>query len=88
MSWSQSVLYPEVPLYIYPSMQHIHTYTHVHTHMYARTDLSDKAGKLVDHSRAYKKQARYLNLRQSLAAKIAIGVVVFLLLIFLRYLIF
>ena len=58
--------------------------SHTHTH----TDLSDKAGKLVDHSRAYKKQARYLNLRQSWAAKIAIVVVIFLILIFLRYLIF
>lgn len=59
---------------------------HTHTHTY--TDLSDRAGRLVDHSRAYKKEARYLNLRQSLAAKIAIAIVIFLILIFLRYMIF
>ena len=67
---------------------HTHTHTHAHTHTHTHTDLDKKAGVLATHSRAYKKEARYLNLRQSLAAKIAIGVVVFLILIFLRYLIF
>jgi hypothetical protein len=42
----------------------------------------------VDQSRHYRKEAGYLNLRASLAAKIAIAVVIFLLLIFLRYWLF
>ena len=50
--------------------------------------LGDRADRLAAHSRIYKNEAKYLNLRSSLAAKIAIVVVVFLFLIFLRYLIF
>lgn len=50
--------------------------------------ISDKALRLKDSSWMYRKEARYLNLRSSLAAKAAIAVVVFLFLIFLRYWLF
>ena len=48
-------------------------------------ELSDKAGRLALSSKAYRKEARYLNLRSSIAATIAVLVVVFLFFIFLRY---
>ena len=57
---------------------------HTHTH----TELGHKAGRLLDQSKLYRKEAGYLNLRASLAAKIAVVVVIFLLLIFLRYWLF
>ena len=50
--------------------------------------LGDKAGRMAEYSKAYRKEAHSLNLRTSLAAKIAIVVVIFIFLIFLRYLIF
>jgi len=52
------------------------------------TAISDKAHRLKDSSWMYRKEARYLNLRSSLAAKAAIAVVIFLFLIFLRYWLF
>ena len=50
--------------------------------------LGDKASRMADYSRAYRKEAHGLNLRTSLAAKVAIVVVIFIFLIFVRYLIF
>ncbi len=50
--------------------------------------LGDKAGRMAEYSKAYRKEAHFLNLRTSLAAKIAIVVVIFIFLIFLRYLVF
>lgn len=52
------------------------------------TVLGEKAGRLAYHSQAYKKEAHYLNLRSSWAARIAVAVAIFLLLIFLRYWLF
>lgn len=52
------------------------------------SEISEKASKLAFGSKAYRQSARYLNLRSSLAAKIAIVVVVFLFLVFLRYWLF
>lgn len=50
--------------------------------------LDDKAGRLRDESKRYQNEARFLNLRASVAAKVAVVVVVFLFLIFLRYFLF
>ncbi|CAI8022857.1 Vesicle-trafficking protein SEC22b [Geodia barretti] len=50
--------------------------------------LSDKAQKLSISSQRYRKEARYLNLRASLMAKIVVVVVVLFFLIFLRYWLF
>lgn len=50
--------------------------------------LSDKAQRLSVSSKTYRQEARYLNLRASLAAKIAIVVVVLFFLLFLRYWLF
>ena len=52
------------------------------------TVLGEKAGRLAYQSQAYKKEAHYLNLRSSWAARIAVAVAIFLLLIFLRYWLF
>lgn len=52
------------------------------------TVLGDRANRLKEGSQAYKSQASLLNLRASLAVKIAIVVVIFLFFILLRYLIF
>ena len=51
-------------------------------------DLSDKAQRLSMSSQQYRKEARYLNLRASLMAKIVVVVVVLFFLIFLRYWLF
>lgn len=48
-------------------------------------DLSKKAGFLADSSKQYRNQAKYLNLRTSMAAKIAIVVFVFIFIVFLRF---
>lgn len=53
--------------------------------MFVVLDLSIKASNLADGSKVFRKEAHYLNLRTSLAAKIAIGVVVFLFIIFIRF---
>ena len=50
--------------------------------------LSDKAQRLAVSSKKYRQEAHYLNLRASLAAKIAIVVVILFFLIFLRYWLF
>lgn len=50
--------------------------------------LGDRAEHLAAHSKKYRKEAHFLNLRSSMAAKIAVLVVIFLFLILLRYLIF
>ena len=52
------------------------------------TDLEDKARTLATESRAYAEEARFFNLRTSLAAKAAIVVVFVLILVFLRFWLF
>ena len=52
------------------------------------TDLSDKTRTLAMESKVYAKEAKYLNLRTSLAAKAAIVVVFVLILVFLRFWLF
>ena len=48
-------------------------------------EISTKADALVVGSKRFRNQATLLNLRTSLAAKLAIGVVIFLILIFLKF---
>lgn len=52
------------------------------------TDLADKTRTLAMESKVYAKEAKYLNLRTSLAAKAAIVVVFVLILVFLRFWLF
>lgn len=52
------------------------------------TDLADKTRTLAMESKAYAKEAKFINLRTSLAAKAAIVVVFVLILVFLRFWLF
>ena len=73
----------------YPAHLRIHI-IHLLTHpfipfLFYSTELSEKASNLAASSKLFKKEAAYLNLRTSLAAKIAIGVALFLFIVFLRF---
>ncbi|XP_062515956.1 vesicle-trafficking protein SEC22b-like [Corticium candelabrum] len=52
------------------------------------SELDSKANNLSSMSKTYKKEARFLNIRASLAKKIACGIILIIMVLFLRYWIF
>ena len=57
----------------------------MHFTLFLFSEISTKADALAVGSRTFRKQATYLNLRTSLAAKLAIGFVLFLFIVFLKF---